>query len=710
MSGVSDFCIQAVQRRSGRMLLMFVVFAMLAPAGIAETPEAEPEVSSSELGSAAYLPQDVAVFSSARDVLPRLRAIRNSRAVETLLTLPAVQELFSGLPATEEIQAQADEQVPGLWALLEDGLSEEIFVTIGGEAVPFARALAEIMRETQAQQIQMISDSQPQPEDQVRAIASFIRVVMANSKDLHLPPVLLGFKVSNAANANATMERLLEMIPPSPRIKRSHREIGGSTFMVLDTGFAGMEEDIIDGLTEAGVDPSQASRFAQFLASRPLRIAVGVRDGYLLISLAEDDGLLLRWGQEASLAASDAFSPLRERLKPGLMNVQYRSAEFEGLIAWHPDDLQHSIDVVKLIPPEEFPPEVRDRIVADLQGLGQALPEERVREALSFSFANRGIERWSFDSDITDVGENGELEILAHRGINPIAFHASTGVSSRERYDLLAMVVGKLDWYIEHQVLKNLDPEMQYDMRPAYAMTRTFLGDIHAAIDKNILPSTAGTDAINVIDWQGIVQVPGPQPEQVLEIPIPRVGTGMGLNDAQQYRRGISQGYAAVNRLLQTASQTWPENLPPDLALPEVLSQPLGDGEAFWLNLPPMLGMDVYPTAWLNESMTLAATSQNYVNELMQPQPLPLTSDVIQLNAPSQSVTVVDFPQLWQALEVLSTNLPAYTGQAPMAFEVRNYSLRCLRALRAFRAYQARTFVQEGRRVRHSWLHIEDIE
>lgn len=689
--------------------LALAILAWCVPVGVAQTP---PPAAEATLGSAAYLPEDVAVFANAFDMLPRLQAIRDSRAVQSILALPALQELQRNLPPMQQLQADVDTQIPGLWGLGEDILSQEMFFAVGGEVVPFSRALSEIMREIQAQQMKTLGD--PGAGSNVQAITSVIKSVVTNGKDLHLPPVLLGFKVRDGERANDVMAQVLAMIPPSPMVKRMRRDIGGATFMVIETGFAEMQEDIVAGLTDMGVDPDDAQNFATFLATRPLTLAVGVRDGYLLISAAEDEGLLKRWGHESNLAASDAFAPLRKRLKPGLINIQYRSADLENLMAWDPRDLDPSIELFQSIPERIVAPILRDRVVADLKDLRDAIPAETRREALSFAFQNRGIESWSFDSD-TDVGENGELGMLAHRGRNPIALYASTGVSSRQRYDLLAMVVGKLDWYLREQLMPNLSPEMQLDIQPALAIGRTFLGDIHGAIDEDILPSTAGTDAINVIDWGGLVQVPGSQPEQVLDIPVPRIATAMGLNDAKQYRKGMARCYAALNHLLQSASATWPSDLPSDLALPVVVTGPLNEGQAFWLDLPPMLGEDAFPTGWVTESMMIGATSRAYVGELAEAQPQPLTSDVIQLNAPSQNVTVVEFGRLWDALETLTNNVPTYIEQvggdvdAPELQEVQFYSRTVLRSLRALRAMQRRTFVEDGRRVTHAWTHIEDI-
>jgi len=680
-----------------------------------------------ELGAAASVPEDVAFYSSTMDVAGRATRIWKSEAVMGLVRLPFVQMMMAEMyrsPGYGQVMSVLHTHPLALEFLpvLKDAVSTEVFLCAGPEMVDSLEAFAGVVGVIQMAGLQAAINEEAggtgEPD-----VPAMIDAVLTFKDSLRMPPILVGFKMTDEVAAKGFLDTWLARIGPTPVGAIEKQPLAGGEFHVLELKGESIPAQALDSfmsdLEKERVPEQNRLALSEYLRNSKLTLAVGCLDGYLMLFLGTDTSFIARWGQGPSLAASAELEPLRARHKKGLVSTAYSSARIAELLQWTNEDVNALVKaVVDEIPDDEAPPGLKDRLRADAELLVSGLELPKPSSFLTFSFDNKGVETFSLtraDGLLVDCSE--PLSILAHRGKVPISVMASHAAEMPEAYDTMVKWLKKGFGYFEDYVLPKMAGEMdrrQYDKVMDLAMP--FLASIDGATRQYLIPAIDGTQSIQLADGNGKVERLPNGEGLAPAVPILRLGAAVRLNDPRKFIKAMEQYFAAIETLIEGIHEKYPGQLPPGLALPSPEKRTVAGGTLYHYNLPFDMGADVFPCALIKDDLLVVASSSNLASEMTEPVPMP-TGDVTVPEQAAGEVNIVDFSQLRMLLRKLTDSIFTHMQQRRVirpddmggAMMVKMHIDALWRSMRALRSYHSTTTVDGDRMICHSWLHVEDV-
>ena len=204
------------------------------------------------LGAAAQVPDDVAIYSSSLDLARQWQRVWESNAVQNLVALPTVQQLwmqaqknpgFTGIMRTLETSPLAVQGLP----VLRDALSTEVFVCAGPELPNVISAASELYGEIYFEQMRMKLMNRG-PSADVN-IASIIESLLAKEGELKVPSVLFGFRLTDVAAATKFLDTWIPGIGATPVGAIEKRAIQDGQFYVLDMSAEKIPNEVLQQMT-----------------------------------------------------------------------------------------------------------------------------------------------------------------------------------------------------------------------------------------------------------------------------------------------------------------------------------------------------------------------------------------------------------------------------------------------------------------------------
>ncbi|MBM4040732.1 MAG: hypothetical protein FJ290_19685 [Planctomycetes bacterium] len=706
-----------------------------------------------DFGAAAWVPQGVSAYTSHLHLADTWKKVWRSNAVQSLVALPAVQDAWRQVqrhPGYRSFMGAVQSEpvlVEGL-PVLEDAVSSEVFACAGSDLPGFLQAMGELlntvqfagvknalragdaMREALREATERLEGPdglrRPRParEQRDQTAIELVDVVLANEKRLHVPSVLLGFKLTKPDAARRFLDAWVPQIGPTPFGTFRPQTIRGTSYHVFElhgeTLFGLTIRSLPRDLARAGVPREKANRFVAWLTGLRLKLAVGVAGDYLLVSIGKGTDLLEGWGKGASLAEAPEFAPLRASYKPGLDSLSYTSAQLAGAFSPNADGTRRfARNIAAVIPERPGTKGLKERILKDAELLIKDIKFPVPSAAVACSFRNKGIESLSFGGPPAGgLNCSQPLTILAHRARQPILFAASRAAKSPPgSYDKAVKWIKVLFGYFRDYAVPAMDRETRrhYDTIMGFALP--FLAEIDETNRTCLVPAFDGAQHLLVLDGNGVLVPPAEGARPPKPIPLPRLGLAIELADADKFTRGIERYAAAIRKLIDDARKAYPKLIPPTFDLPRPVVADTPAGKQVFYPLPWNLGQDVFPCALLKGRLLVLASSSNLAREMASPVPLPASS-VTAPQKPAGAVSGADLLRAWDYLRRLSDALfalaaaerPLHPEDRQQMLEVRMHLDALWRALGALRSYSSTTTARDGRVVTHSWLHVEDIK
>ncbi|MFW5681876.1 MAG: hypothetical protein ACOC1G_02620, partial [Phycisphaeraceae bacterium] len=613
-----------------------------------------------DLGAMERVPADASLFASWHDVWPRMEAAWESRAMQKLVMLPAVQMGLAQLQSRPEFrQAMMLKDHPlavqGL-PVLRDAFSQEVFVCAGGDVIDVLLAGKEVDRVVTAMQMQLAFSEGDLDEDAARAYPSALIDAMLEQRDrLRAPSMLMGFRLDDVEAAEAFLDQAVASIGPVPVVTLERREVRGHSFHVVEVTGQQLPPDawvdVSDALAEAGVSEEKRAELEAFIRGLRLTLTVGVMDQYLLVSVAEGEGLLAEWGGGPSLAAVEAAASLRQRAGEELRAVALISEPLARLWSMRAEDIRDMSVAVAEAVADRAPAGLMDRVKSDADQLVADFGGLRYGPVLKMSFANRGFENISirpYNEGMLAYDES--LDIAAHRGSAPIVWSAGHAAADSQSYETLRRWLIKGYGYFEDYAL----PEMEANDREEFEKSMTVLRPLLASVDRTtrqqMLPAVRGVQSIAVLDGGGrLAMVPGVG-ELNPPAPLPRLGFAIRLHDVERFKQAMSGYAAALDQARQAMNERFGEDgageMPP---LPEIRTEQHDRGTLYRYDYPWQLGADLEPAALLTDDMLILSTSRPHLQEMLATA-TPAQAGVVALSQPSGHATVVEFRRGWEML------------------------------------------------------------
>ena len=672
-----------------------------------------------EFGAAAWVPADSAYFSSALRLAEQWDAVRESRAFASLIALSSVQSFFDEVRSSPPWRAverarAGDPLLASAFEVLTDLVSNEVFVCLDSRWAPFAGAFAGVV-------VTGFLSAVPWSSAAFRSDAvaqDVIAAILARQNALRIPGTLVGFRVADPARAARVVDDLIARLRDAAPLPIEKRKIGQGEFWVLALDGRALPPPALDEvrgeLRRSGLSPEQVDDFVRFAESFSVAIAVGLRNDYLLLSIGADTRQLESLDGAATLAASDAFAPLRRRMRPRVASISYVDDELSWSSAPDFDALLALLDGALEAGGEDLPTGFAARVQRDARELAADLRSAWPRPAadISASFLRDGYETWSFSAAAPgQLDDSRPLSLIAQAGARPLIAIAGRSPPMRHAYERFAHWVGVGHSYFEDFVVPTIPERDLDDVRRARELLVPALRELHRATLEDLLPAIDGAESLLVVDDGGeLVAIPGLREKPSRPLRVPRPAWMVELHDAARLESAFSRYRGIVNTLLATVAAE--SRAASDFEVPPPAARPFAGGTLFGYALELGLLREFEPHAVVTPKRLVASIAPSQSAALLGPS-TPRTSRVIDLGAPSGSITLVDIRGLVELLvddvETLVEALARERRLPPdVARAVAEHAPALREVLGTLRSYESRSWLEGGLQATHSWLRIED--
>lgn len=668
-----------------------------------------------QLGAVSWIPEDVSYFSSVLRLKEIWTSFSKTNAYRRLMALPIValarMQIMSH-PAYQEflLEREKNPQLRQALEVLEEAFSTEVFLYAGKRFPEFLETLSSLYGS--AVILSALSDSGTGPSTEM-----VLHVLLENADGLHVPPVVLGFRL--ASRADAAME-LLDSVhaqsAPSLSIPIDKQQIAGGTFynlhldarMLVEGG--GPLAGLYKKLESQGIPREMTRRLRAFIESRKAVVSIGLRNDYLLLSIGSDTSHLEKLGQRRSLAKAPALEPIRQHLQPGLFSFTYVHERIASLQKLPVDEFVALVDMVLTEKGgDSVPAGLRKRSQKDVRELvediNRIVPEPR--PMMSASFIRQGIETYTLVSRQPMLLDSSRrLEILSRAGKAPLAVFGGRTPHLQKGYDRFAYWV-KTAWsYFEEYVA----PGLQGREREEYARTRRLLlplfEEVHEIANTLLIPAIDNCEDLLVIDGGAKLGIPD-SPEKLR---IPRPALVIQLQDAEKFKQGCVELGKSTNRFLTRLDEEY-GNM--SFRLPSLSSRPHAGGTLYSLPIGLPILPEFEPHAVITRDYVVVAFWPSHSAEMLAGG-AQLDNAVVDISKPAGAVSWVHLKDLSDLLfedARIALSISFQKGTIPLqTAQLIGIHLPEIRALLGtLKTFVARVWVDGDVQVRHSWLCMEDI-
>jgi len=613
----------------------------------------------------------------------------------------------------------ADPANAELPALAADALSNEVFLYMGagtGDLIALIQEAAGGARHGPGLD-QLFG--QKWGDDPGRAQArGALRALAEKPERLRVPALVIGFKVSDPPKVAAQLKRvdplLAEVLKGTPLAGRSGRaKVGGDDFLVLT-----LDGSLVpwDGLNLAQYEEKKGEfdPLLKHLKSMKLTVAVGVRQGYLLVAVGDSTDTIARFGGDGpKLADRPELKPLAKLAGKPLTAVGYTSAKLRQSVAITAEDVAGYADRAKiLLGQADLPADQRKAIEKDLDAFAAAVGRGLTKPGAAASASVRTARGWeTLDYDYTDPGpgEPRPLTLLNHLGGDPLLAAVWRSGTTVEDYRALVKWVTVFAGHAERAVVaKGLaDEETVKKYRADFVPLLKELSDV----TENLwLPALADGQEGFVIDakwtskkWHEAM------PEADRPLPLPEFGVVLGVSDPDKFGQAL-EGYRTVANKLIAKVRELAGGTIPEFEIPRPKVERAGGRTFAYYPIPAEWGIDrqFQPTGGLSERVAVLTLSRGHAERLLAETPPKIgLAPFADTKRPLESVFYLNWAGMVDAAGPWVDYAMAQTGGDE---DRRRIARKVTGVLKVFRAYGSVTYREGGATVTHSEAVFADLD
>ena len=694
---------------------------------------AAPAAPAQERGKAAasleFVPADVMYYGVSLRNREQLEAVLKSKAWAKLKDLPfaklAWQKVVEGWnqpggPQTQLKEWYEQDENRELVRLLGAMFSDEVFSYGGPKTANFLALLGQLQAANQLAPFQaLLQGKNPQEAQTPQARARALLQALNDNPDLIVAPdLVMGFKLRDTAPAKAQLARLdklvqaLEQMDERFKGRWNKAKVAGGEFYTLKLDGEMVPWDQIPW-GDIEDEPGQFDKLKKKLRELKLTVSVGLRDQFLIVSLAENTALLEALGRPGKrLADRKEFAPLAKFADRKLTAIGYASKEWQALQAGQQDGTQAFEGLLEMLKNVDLTPKQQAKIKADLEALKKDFdkPGPEAGPALSFTFlTGRGSESYTYAwTKALNPAAVKPLTILQQVGGAPLLFAAGRSEYDPEEYKLFVKWL-KIAWgYAEEFGFSRLPEDAKEKYDAVMKEARPLLARLEKVTGELLNPALAEGQGALVIDaklkskqWHQMMPA-SPQDLAVLE---PAVV--LGVADAAKLKKAGAEYRDILNKLIAVIGVA-------DVTIPPPQTKAVKGGTLYYYAAPDAAGLDpqLALTAGVTEKWAVFTISPGHATRLLQP--TPLTADNPRLKAAKGALSASYFS--WEGL--VDAVMPwvdygltlARPNDGEDGMDVRGQVRTVLAVLKVFRNTASVTTIEGDAVVTHSESIVRDIE
>jgi hypothetical protein len=456
-----------------------------------------------------------------------------------------------------------------------------------------------------------------------------------------------------------------------------------------------------------------------------LTVSVGLREGYLLVSLGKSNDHLARLGKGKALASRKELKPLARFADERLTSISYFSQTLNTTLAGSKKNLDGLTETAReLLPFAPLSEKQRGQILKDVKDLVKDLktlvPERGA--LLSFSFlSTRGLETYSHDwGKYADRDGSKPLPLLNHLGGNPLLAMIGRSRVSTDHYKMLVKWIKVGHGYFEEYAIPLLDEETQATYQKIFKEVKPLLKRLDEVTAKMLLPALADGQTGFVLDSKlKSRQWFDKLPESETPMPLLEPALLLGVSDAALLRKAFTEYRTLGNKLLAKIHDAAPDDVP-ELKIPTPKNKKVKAGALYYYLPPEAWGLDAQLalTAGLSEKVAVLTVSRKHAERLLTGTPLTVKGGP--LSDPKRKLAqatylnwegMVDALAPWVEMAIREVP-PRFLGQneANGAEGILQQARTVFQVLKVLRSYASATYLENGAWVTHSEIVIRDLE
>lgn len=702
-------------------MLAAVAFLSLAPVARAADP---PKPADTALGK---VPADAEYFRSVLRLGETFDLIGKTRLWARLWNDPAVQEMLKQARAAYDAgegdlaplkKFFADPVNAELPALALDALSQEVFVYAGDGAGDFTSLLMETAGGAKyGPVLQKFLGQDVGDLDRAR-VRLGLQALAEKPERLRVPDLIVGFQVAEPKKVADQLRRLdpllADALKGTPLAGRSKRaKVGGDDFLVLELDGSLVPWDKVP-IAEYEEKKGEFDPLLKRLKAMKLTVAVGVRQGYLLVAIGESVDRITRFGGDGPrLAGRPELKPLAKAAGRPLTAVGYTSAKLRQATATKAEDVTGFAELSKWgLEFAGLPEDLRNAIQKDVEALTKAIGRGLVKPGAAMHFSVRTARGWeTFDHDYTDPGpgQSRPLTLLNHLGGDPLLAAVWRSGTTVEDYRAFVKWVTTFAGHAEKvAVAKELVPAETIALfRKAVLPILRELSDV---TEKLWLPALEDGQQGFVVDakwtskkWHESVETPQ-------ALPLPEVGLVLGVSDAEKFAQALEGYRTVVNKAIAKARELAPPGSVPEFEIPKPKVEKAGGTTFAFYPIPAEWGIDkqFQPTGGLSERVAALTLSRGHTERLLKATPLRTgLAPLADLDRPLDSAFYFNWSAWVDAIDPWADYAIRAAGADDEAAAIAR---KVVVALRVFRAYGSATYREGGATVTHSEAVFGDVD
>jgi len=680
--------------KSNTPLRCLVLFAFALAVALISPAPTRADDSLKENTSLAFVPDDVGFYSAGLRGKEQLQALIGSRAFAKFQTLSYFKLGLAQWHAQQEAPfspaSQFNEWIdqPGNMDLLRtlgDMFSNEVFM-FGDRRWA---GVMEFMWKLDAEnrfgrlQAQLSGDG----GGDIEAVRQMILILNENRDELQVPGLLVGFKLTDTARAEQQLEQLaglLELILASQpeladRFDRVTIDGGDFLSIQLDGSLIPWDEVPIADLEEV---EGEFDELVEYLTELSVTVHLGIRDDYLLLSVAPGSELVKKAAGGKSLYDRDEFAPLRKHADERISGVSYLSSDLARQLDRGGQQIDSLFDILEEAAPmfgldEKTTAELISDSEKFKKSLKSYLPVPGAQVGFSF-LTDRGQEGYAYNWGGTSYLDTSKpLSLLKHVGASPFAYFVGRSKTDLEQYDLNVEIAKKAIHYgnaVAEIQLEGDELDQYVEIRDLALPFLTRLNDVTRT---KFIPAFMDGQAALVLDArisskQWIAFVPGTEKA----LPMLEPAIVLAVSDADLLKQAMKDYFTIAQDVVNALHELAPDDFP-SFFIPPTAAVESESGTLYSFPALALLGLgldsQLMPNAGLSDSVAVLSASPAQTERILKQQPLANADGPLAArDKPLGSATMFDWPAFVTAVEPwveYGVTLSAAAGALPLVEE-----------------------------------------
>jgi hypothetical protein len=699
-----------------------------------------------------WIPETASFYVSCQRGEEQWNRISQSRAYRRLMQMPLVQMGIAQLKAkwNEDSDDEfgkirsilnAPENKP-LMDLVCDAVSHEIFLCGDQGFEQVMKMLVRLSEESNRIQFEALAEGGDIDGDELGQ--RMFALVMQDLGKLDVPPMIIGFRLSDTAIAKSQLARLAALIEKAaadiPELAKAYKKqtISGTDFITL-TGESSMipwDKIAADADTD---EREKVEQVAKALEGKQATAALGLHDEFLILHIGATLDDLEAWGTRPLLWDKEEMTIVRQADEKPVTSVSYVSGEFLRAISRPKEQLDSYVKLAQAaLPRAELEKELQDTLLADVERLANDvkrwIPDQGTAVSVQF-MTDDGFEgyRQNWTENLLLDGSK-PLDILSHTGGSPLVMIAARSrLKNGEGYKFLATWLQRLGNYGQVIAEKNLEGAQRETFESVQQELVPLIKRSDEITRDELIPALQDGQGAWVLDakmesrqWHFLMP-PASEP-----LPMFEVAEVYGVSDAAKLKNAFANYGAVADDLLKFGKkmvEEYQEELNdmldgPAQALPALLLsmqvptpkiRETDDGQLYEFNNFSRIGLDarLAPAVGISADTLVMSLSPQTVERLLATTPLeaaaPLADYATRNLAVAAHVDVAGLIGVIRAWTNYGLTTAAELQDNEQIAAVAPMVDTVMEILQCFRTYENASYVQDDSMVTHARSRFRDL-